>query len=180
MNQNATVSLNAQLVLTQQVAHLAEDGPFEQEEQYPQLAPTKMPDLKPFSDANAAKIYASRLCAYDIISKTMEHFKAEHISEAHQTTFLNALRRDLGPFLTMFGGTATAKSAPSSQAQNLTALNTYLYVPTLSNSKNTSRRSLFAKDFLEDRRLLVFDFNPHFSLDWRMVGPKRPFKHLHT
>ena len=128
MNQGVAIALNAQHVLTQQVALLAGDGPFEQEEVYSQLEPTKMPDLKAFTDSNAAQIYASRLRAYDILSKTIERHQAEHISETHQTMLITALRRDLSPFLTHFGGTATQKSTSSSPASNLTALNNYLYV----------------------------------------------------
>jgi len=128
MKPQTGASLNPQLVLTQQISHLVGDGAFTHEEEYPQLKPTKMPELKPFQNPNAALIYASRLRAYDIISKTMEQFSAEHISETHQTMFLAALKRDLSPFLTMFGRTATPKPAPSSQASSLNALNQYLCV----------------------------------------------------
>lgn len=127
----ASQALNAQLVLGRQIAHLAGDDVFDQEEVYPQLVPVKVPDLKAFSDERDRKRYLARLQAYDILSKTFSKFKAESISDVQQSTYLLALKRELSPFLSNSLKRQIATENTASQPSTLYNLQQYLYGPHL-------------------------------------------------
>lgn len=114
MNTKAARRLSAQQVLNRQLPVLAGDDVFGTEDEHTALVNIKVPPHTAIQDAKEGAIFSARYRAYGLLSKAFKSTEADSISEAQQLVYLQALRRDLGPFLTNVSATNQPKqnSAP--------------------------------------------------------------------
>lgn len=127
MASNLAKPLNVQQILSRQLAVLAGDEPYGQEEEHPTLKPAKVPDLKAITDEKEAAIFKARLQAYALLCKSFKRGNADSISEAQQLSYLQSLRRDLSPILTTFTPPQQPKPNPTLLTTPAGKLQQYLY-----------------------------------------------------
>lgn len=146
-------ALSTQQVLTRQVAILAEDDVFGIVDEHTSAIVIKVPALTAIKDEKESALYKARYRAYALLCKAFKRSDAESISASLQATYIQALRRDLSPFLTNVSATNQPKqnSAPSPGPLLTLALKLYVIIAMI----------LYAKIFSVLLVLILTEVNKH-------------------